>query len=144
MGARTRRVRNQEQMLYATSRRRGGRAGHSCEMTSRHSHTPTQECWENKRKGREEGPGDRRHGMKKDCHFIRPVVMGFQKDADELLWLVFTEKCCGEESKARNTHTHTHTPERERGKWGRHDWFCWLKMLLMEVRDGPQQQHQAP
>lgn len=31
------------------------------------------------------GSGDGSHGMKKDCHFIRPVVMGFQKDADELL-----------------------------------------------------------
>lgn len=31
------------------------------------------------------GSGDGSHRMKKDCHFIRPVVMGFQKDADELL-----------------------------------------------------------
>lgn len=94
MRACTRRVGNQEQMLHATSRRRGGRAGHSYEMTSRHSHTPAQECWENKLSGREGGPGDGRHGMKKDCHFIRPVVMGFRKDANELLWLVFTEESC--------------------------------------------------
>ena len=25
------------------------------------------------------------HGMKKECHFIRAVVMGFRKEAEELL-----------------------------------------------------------
>lgn len=48
------RVGNQEQMLHAKSGGRGGRAGHSCEMTSHHSHTPAQECWEN-RQGRPMG-----------------------------------------------------------------------------------------
>lgn len=38
-------------MLHAKSGGRGGRAGHSCEMTSHHSHTPAQECWENRQGG---------------------------------------------------------------------------------------------
>lgn len=46
-------VGNQEQMLHGKSGGRGGRAGHSCEMTSRHSHTPAEECWENRAGGRE-------------------------------------------------------------------------------------------
>lgn len=45
-------VGNQEQMLHAKSGGRGGRAGHSYEMTSHHSHTPAQECWENRQGGR--------------------------------------------------------------------------------------------
>ncbi|KAK5613249.1 hypothetical protein CRENBAI_025347 [Crenichthys baileyi] len=46
-------VGNQEQMLHGKSGRRGGRVGHSCEMTSRHSHTPAEERWENRPGGRE-------------------------------------------------------------------------------------------
>lgn len=88
-------------MLHAKSGGRGGRAGHSCEMTSHHSHTPAQECWENRQGGwvdgwdagwevggrmSEQGMGGggfrkrERHKMKEECHFIRPVVMGFQKE----------------------------------------------------------------
>lgn len=42
-------------MLHAKSGGRGGRAGHSCEMTSHHSHTPAQECWENRQGGWDAG-----------------------------------------------------------------------------------------
>ena len=48
-------VGNQEQTLHAKSGGRGGRAGHSSEMTSHHSHTPAQECWENRRGGWDAG-----------------------------------------------------------------------------------------
>lgn len=44
-------VGNQEQMFHAKLGGRGGRAGHSYEMTSHHSHTPAQECWENRQGG---------------------------------------------------------------------------------------------
>lgn len=50
--------------------------------------------------------------MKKDCHFIRPVVMGFRKDADELVISFHWEELGGwggaKERKPTHMNTHTH------------------------------------